>query len=232
MAEGLSCDILDLTNLTPESLTGVLSYLPADFLINTCRLVCHQWKDIVDGNTLWRLKCLRERFYVPRLMGPPPADFKDYYFKNPYNRNLVKNPSGKGYETCWATSYGWCVKHQLIDLLKEGCTGAVLDQIKPDIYISEWTAARRDCGSTYKLHVQLLGEDKQEVLDQFSKQRHVEQWEGGHWEKIEHKFQNYPPGVRYIWYQHSGKDLQFWAGHYGPKLGGSTVRFQFREQTK
>ncbi|XP_013398444.1 F-box only protein 17-like [Lingula anatina] len=90
----------------------------------------------------------------------------------------------EGYETCWATSYGWCVKHQLIDLLKEGCTGAVLDQIKPDIYISEWTTARRDCGSTYKLHVQLLGEDKQKVLDQFSKQRHVEQWEGGHWEKV------------------------------------------------
>ena len=39
---------------------------------------------------------------------------------------------------CWTTSYGWCSKSQHIDLYKNGCSKKVIDQIKPQIEVSDW----------------------------------------------------------------------------------------------
>lgn len=41
--------------------------------------------------------------------------------------------------------------------------------------------------------------------------------------QISHTFQNYPPGVRYIWFQHGGQDTQFWAGWYGIRVTNSSI---------
>lgn len=41
---------------------------------------------------------------------------------------------------------------------------------------------------------------------------------------MEHTFSNYGPGIRYICFNHSGQDKQFWKGHHGTKLTGSTVK--------
>ena len=43
------------------------------------------------------------------------------------------------------------------------------------------------------------------------------------WQKVEHKFYNYPPGVRYIKFKDGTKDTKFWAGHYGAKMCQPTV---------
>ena len=45
------------------------------------------------------------------------------------------------------------------------------------------------------------------------------------WEKLEHVFCDYPPGVRYIYFEDYGRDTSYWAGHYGAKLAGATVKF-------
>ena len=37
---------------------------------------------------------------------------------------------------------------------------------------------------------------------------------------------SYPPGVRTIRIKSSGRDLQFWAGFYGPKIAGSSLKIQ------
>lgn len=39
---------------------------------------------------------------------------------------------------CWVTSFGWCMKEQTVDLIKEYCDESVLDNIKPNIVVSEW----------------------------------------------------------------------------------------------
>lgn len=41
--------------------------------------------------------------------------------------------------------------------------------------------------------------------------------------QISHTFQNYPAGVRYIWFQHGGQDTQFWAGWYGIRVTNSSI---------
>ncbi|KAJ8308369.1 hypothetical protein KUTeg_013243 [Tegillarca granosa] len=82
-------------------------------------------------------------------------------------------------------------------LINEGCDPEVLDNIKPDIEISEWYSARHDCGINYEI-------------------------------KVKHTFRDYPAGVRYILFQHKGKDTYWWRGHYGAKITLSSVHFKFQ----
>ncbi len=46
----------------------------------------------------------------------------------------------------------------------------------------------------------------------------------GDWQKLEHKFFNYPAGVRFIRFQDGSKDSAGWAGHYGAKMCQPTVK--------
>ncbi|VDN21349.1 unnamed protein product [Gongylonema pulchrum] len=43
------------------------------------------------------------------------------------------------------------------------------------------------------------------------------------WQKIEHTFENYPKGTRYVVFEDAGCDDQFWAGHYGSKMAKATI---------
>ncbi|KAK2169232.1 hypothetical protein NP493_1200g00006 [Ridgeia piscesae] len=135
------------------------------------------------------------------------------------------DPTVSGTRKCWSTSYSKSRKRQCLDLLKEGCCEAVLDQLQPPIETSVWTAARRDCGSVFVIHVRLQSASK-EVLDEWREKRVVEQWQGGSWVQLKHTFKDYPQGVRYITYADGGMDLLFWAGHYGPKMAAPSLRFQ------
>ena len=40
---------------------------------------------------------------------------------------------------------------------------------------------------------------------------------------------SYPPGARTIRVMSSGKDLQFWKGHYGPKMAGCQFMIKMEE---
>ncbi|XP_062587269.1 F-box only protein 6-like [Saccostrea cucullata] len=159
--------------------------------------------------------------------------------KNGGDRFVVENkPSGshplekftdiKGPYKCWVTSYGMCEKHQTIDLLKEGCSPEVLDKIKPEIQVSEWYAARFDCKMEYHIKVKLLDAESKE-LDKWSFSD--EKPAGRDWFQVEHIFTTYPEGLRYIKFQHKGKDRQFWAGHYGSKFTNASVRFNLQQRS-
>ena len=84
---------------------------------------------------------------------------------------------------------------------------------------------RYDCGVKYFLKVALMdakGNKIKECKVKFENQRP----EGRHeWEKFEHTFKDYPAGVRHIQFKDYGQDTRRWAGFYGAKLAGATVRF-------
>ncbi|XP_030041832.1 F-box only protein 44 isoform X1 [Microcaecilia unicolor] len=123
----------------------------------------------------------------------------------------------------FVTSYGQCKKSQIIDLKQEGYWEELMDVIQPDIEIKDWYAARQDCGCQYELCVQLLSKDYI-VRQQFCPEVVIiEQWSDAQWTEVTHTFKNYGPGVRYICFQHGGKDTQFWAGWYGVRLTDSSV---------
>uniref|UniRef100_A0A8D9BIF8 F-box only protein 6 n=1 Tax=Cacopsylla melanoneura TaxID=428564 RepID=A0A8D9BIF8_9HEMI len=140
----------------------------------------------------------------------------------PYE-NKMRNywqPKEKPEEFCFVTSYGVCAKQQIFSLARTQTMMDILDQFKPVIVYRDWFCRRFDCGGRYKLKVCLLNESKEPVAFQ----EHATNIEHElNWQKVENKFEDYPPGVRYVLFHHEGVDSQFWRGHYGPKMTQSTV---------
>nr|KAG5712015.1 hypothetical protein BaRGS_020741 [Batillaria attramentaria] len=86
---------------------------------------------------------------------------------------------------------------------------------------------RSDCGAKFRFTVQLLDENKHEV-DKFDREKAMED-NLGKWHLIEHVFQDYKPGVRYIRVELGGVDTKFWKGNFGSKFTMPTVRFVFNK---
>lgn len=141
--------------------------------------------------------------------------------------NVDGDNSDLNIESSFVSSYGVCVKSQMIDLLKEGFSAQILDTLQPEITVSEYYARRIDCSAEYALHVELLTADKNRVDD--IKFKHLLNTENSHgWQKVTHTFRNYGPNVRFINFVHKGKDLKFWAGHYGSKMAKANVQISLR----
>ncbi|XP_063797937.1 F-box only protein 2-like [Pseudophryne corroboree] len=167
-------------------------------------------------------------------------------------RNLIKNPCGEEGLKYWedieaggdgwkvvdlpgaifplhlvkkyfASSYGWCSKSQLIDLLQEGYTREMLDNNQPCIVISEWYGSRHDCGCRYELTVQLLSDCREVIAEYKSGTITIPETLDNYWRQIGHTFSRYGPGVRYIRFKHGGQDSKFWKGWYGAQVTKSSV---------
>ncbi|XP_055043303.2 F-box only protein 6 isoform X1 [Misgurnus anguillicaudatus] len=227
----------------------ILLNLPEEEVVLKCRLVCREWKMLVDSQSHWRARCRREGI-EPCDASRPPANWQRFYFLRKKQRNLLKNPKAEeelnGWEIvhnggdgwaahgnrnplfentvtkCFVTSYMLCLKQQIIDLKKEGYSPAIMDQWQPNIKISDWYTPRCDCGCYYKIFVRLLGQNKEE-LRTFHEKVVFPQWNDEQWCHMTHVFKNYGPGVRFIQFIHGGKDTQFWKGWYGIRLTNSSV---------
>nr|XP_057907204.1 F-box only protein 6-like [Doryrhamphus excisus] len=233
-----------------EVLEEIFIKLPPDHVVQICRLVCRQWKDIADSQSLWRDRCRREGYHL-RDVSKVPKDWRLFYFLCRKRRNLLKNPRAEDKMRGWqilensgdlwkvegvmvphpnetvkknfVTSYGMCRKSQLIDLETEGYNASFMDHFQPDIKISDWYAPRWDCGCQFKIQVELLNQKKRPIQIFSPEEIYFDQWSDPKWNQITHMFQNYGPGVRYIRFTHGGKDTQFWAGWYGIRLTDSCV---------
>ncbi|XP_048471012.1 F-box only protein 6-like isoform X5 [Rhincodon typus] len=123
----------------------------------------------------------------------------------------------------FVTSYGLCQKSQLIDLVANGLWENLLDEFQPKIVVSDWYAARRDCGCVYSLEVKLLSKSKTVLKRYKSKEIKIPQWSDAKWNQLTHVFEAYGRGVRFVWFSHKGQDTQFWAGWYGVRVTNSSV---------
>ena len=88
-----------IKDLPDSVLMHILSFLDGKGLLMKYSLVSKTWKRLIDSQTLWRTKCvihMKMEFTLKASFSPD--DFKNFYmyFKNPYNRNLVKNPCDLG----------------------------------------------------------------------------------------------------------------------------------------
>ena len=139
---------------------------------------------------------------------------------------LIKENGGS--QNNYVTSYSDCSRRQIINLVGVGIDPEILDKLQPTIEVSEWYAARWDCGSTYWVRVSLL-DNKQKKITEHSYTDTTAQWVGGQkgWCRFSHKFSAYGPGVRYVEFWDKGKDTQFWAGHYGSKMAAAVIKIVF-----
>jgi len=106
----------------------------------------------------------------------------------------------------------------------------ILDKYQPPIKISEWYGCRWDCPAVYKLNVSLRNSQK-ELIDEFDHKDILEGEKQNQWLQVSHVFKNYGTGVRYVTFEHGGKDRSFWAGHYGSKMAGACIRVKIPESS-
>ncbi|GJQ69564.1 hypothetical protein Trydic_g6660 [Trypoxylus dichotomus] len=92
----------------------------------------------------------------------------------------------------------------------------------PNIYVSEWVAARSDCGACYAMTVKILCKGDRFVEKSITHRE--EQWLGSAWSKKEIIIEDYPDDVETIVFEHCAQDTQFWKGHYGMKMAGAVVK--------
>ncbi|XP_032083530.1 F-box only protein 27-like [Thamnophis elegans] len=179
----------------------------------------------------------------------------------PLGRNLVRNPCGRvrhwsvqcefpgwndGWnleenraplegaedQTCFASSFEWCQKEQVIDLLKEGFWQDLLDTYQPDIVVSDWWGGCQDCGNEYELYVALLAANKKRKIGVFEAKPNPRPLSmDPSYQKVTHTFRQYGPGVRYILFRHRGKHTEFWKGHDGARMTNSSVVIQFSSES-
>lgn len=234
-----------------EVVEEILLNLSPQQVVSVCRLVCREWRDMADSDSLWRERCRREGFHVHDAT-KLPKDWRLFYFLCKKRRNLLKNSRAddsfqgwqilanggdkwqieslsevqlpdKTVQKYFATSYQTCMKSQMIDLAKEGYKESFMDEFQPHIVISDWYAPRWDCGSQYEIRVELLDQKKKPIQTFAPDVVMFEQWNDQKWNQMTHVFKDYGPGARYVRFTHGGKDTQFWAGWYGIRVTNSSV---------
>ncbi|KPA09952.1 F-box associated region domain protein [Candidatus Magnetomorum sp. HK-1] len=120
------------------------------------------------------------------------------------------------------TSNGWCRKNQVIDLLAKGYSESMLDS-QPSVYIEEWAKARQSDDS-YQMKVELRDGSQQVIASYDTGVLTV----NSTWELYSHTFQSYGTGLRYIYFEHGGRDSENWAGTYGSVMDDAVVSLIFQ----
>ncbi|KAL1776609.1 F-box only protein 44 isoform X1 [Sigmodon hispidus] len=186
-----------------------LCSLQRNLLRNPCAEEESQWTEKMRS---WRIDSNDgDKWKVERLPGAHGTNFPD--------------PKVKKY---FVTSYGMCLKSQMVNLKAEGYWDKLMDNFRPDIVVKDWFAPRADCGCTYHLRVQLVSADYIVLASFEPPPVTIEQWNDAAWREVSHTFSDYPPGVRYILFQHGGQDTQFWKGWYGPRVTNSSIIISHR----
>lgn len=65
-------------------------------------------------------------------------------------------PLELGGSSCFTTSSGLCSKEQLVDLSEAGLSDRIMDEVRPDIEISEWFCGSEDSTSRYGYKVSFI----------------------------------------------------------------------------
>ncbi|XP_034341729.1 F-box only protein 17 [Arvicanthis niloticus] len=142
-------------------------------------------------------------------------------------KNLTLVP-GAPSQTCFVTSFEWCFKRQLVDLVKEGMWQELLDSAQIEICIADWWGARENCGCIYRLRVRLLDEYQNEVVKFSASPNPVLQWTERSCRQVSHVFTDFGKGIRYVSFEQYGRDTRSWVGHYGALVTHSSVRVRIR----
>lgn len=142
-------------------------------------------------------------------------------------KNLTLVP-GAPSQTCFVTSFEWCFKRQLVDLVMEGIWQELLDSAQIEICVADWWGARENCGCVYRLRVRLLDEYENEVVKFSASPNPVLQWTERGCRQVSHVFTDFGKGIRYVSFEQYGRDTRSWVGHYGALVTHSSVKVRIR----
>ncbi|ERE84045.1 F-box only protein 6 [Cricetulus griseus] len=83
----------------------------------------------------------------------------------------------------FVTSFGMCLKSQMIDLKAEGYWEELMDTFRPEIVVKDWFAPRADCGCTYHLRVHLTSANYIVLASFDPPPVTIEQWNDATWKE-------------------------------------------------
>ncbi|XP_063908730.1 F-box only protein 6-like isoform X2 [Zophobas morio] len=202
-----------------EVITMILSYVDPTELLHVSE-VCKKWCNIIKSDTFWaniyQRKCGKKPKKLPcwtivvnygdqfRIEDPPCG-------ADPLPIDV---PEFNGRTSCFATSYYECNKLQEISLENNRLIQLILDKFKPHIYLSEWMAARFDCGCIYNLWCKLFGkktENSKPVQEAHDTEVNSELI-GDELEDVFEDDQSEFYGEEPLHIEHASKSVEQWAG--------------------
>ena len=84
-----------IISLPNEIIIVILSFLSVHDL-QSCRKTCRLFRDLTDSSSLWKMKCIREKRFPEKMSASYcPSNWREFYLKQPFSRNLIKNASGQ-----------------------------------------------------------------------------------------------------------------------------------------
>ena len=92
-----------MNDVPVEVIEAILSHMDGLFLVHKARLVCKQWRDVIQRSSLWRQVCIRSHLGDPACYHGV-TDFKMFYFK--LSQNLLRNGWASDKLKHWKCKYG------------------------------------------------------------------------------------------------------------------------------
>ena len=94
--------------LAKEVVVDILTRLGIEDVKNS-RLVCKQWRFIIDDPLFWKRKAKKEGINWPHIPLDDSIQWRFYasiYLNQPFGRNLIQNSNGKGiFKFCFVFLY-------------------------------------------------------------------------------------------------------------------------------
>lgn len=101
-----------INELPNEILTLIFLNLPAKQLCKSVILTCKKWKNLIESNSFWTEKLLfdsKASFELIKYLNSDDCYLpKKLYFRNPYAKNLIRNPCGEKNFESWAFKPNFC----------------------------------------------------------------------------------------------------------------------------
>ncbi len=164
---------------------------------------------------------------------------------NGLNAWTIELNGGDGWSTvsdpCFVTSFGTALKSQIIDLSSLGYPTSELDAI-PEVYFKDdYASFCSYAGCTavattidvYGCRIELqnnlnnplsgFANPISNTIFNISNFSSVNSFYPS-WVTTSNTFNNYPAGLRKVKIQHGGEDGEFWLGHYGIRIKGTTLK--------
>ena len=94
-----------LDELPDDVIVVILSFCSIEFLMKRACLVSKKWRDFIDSQTLWKLKCIQQGVAIPPGL---PMQYRDYQLlclKNAFGRNLLRNWDASEEFSFWRCYY-------------------------------------------------------------------------------------------------------------------------------
>ncbi|KAI2662234.1 F-box only protein 44 [Labeo rohita] len=207
--------------------------LPAHQVVQVCRLVCHEWKELVDSAAHWRKRCKRKEIQ-PYDASRVPEDWRLFYFQSKYRRNLLKNPKADvsnysqykmyvelldqekkpiSYHNPYKVilhrnDYPWCQMTYVFTYYGPGVRFIRFCHAGMGMQITNSSVEICPAAeSQYKMYVELLDQEKKPISyhNPYKVILHRNDYP---WCQMTYVFTYYGPGVRFIRFCHAGMGMQ------------------------